>query len=422
MNVLIIGSGGREHALAWKISKSPLLTNLYIAPGNGGTNDVGENVEIAPGDFDKIKKFALEKMIDLVVVGPEQPLVEGIVDFFRSDDKLKNIPVIGPDKNGAQLEGSKEFANQFMKKYEIPTADFQTFTEKDLQKGYEFLDSLKPPYVLKSDGLAAGKGVIITEDIKEAKENLKELLEGKFGEASKKVVIEEFLEGKEFSVFILTDGENYKMLPFAKDYKRAGEGDTGLNTGGMGSLTPVPYIDNNLAGKVERKIIQPTLKGLKKEGIEYRGFLYFGLMKVGDEAYVIEYNVRLGDPETQPVLSLIKSDLLEHLQAVHTGKLKEKKLEIHSGVAATVILASQGYPGSYEKGKAIQIPGNIGDVTIFHAGTKISEGHLLTSGGRVMGVTARADNYNDVLEKIYKAIDSVEFEGKYYRKDIGFDI
>lgn len=422
MNVLILGSGGREHALAWKISQSSQLSKLYIAPGNGGTSSLGENLNINPLDFKQVKDGVLNNEVEMVIVGPEQPLVEGIVDFFKSDDELQNVSIIGPDKKGAKLEGSKDFANQFMKRYNIPTADYKSFTIEQMAPAYDFLESLNPPYVLKSDGLAAGKGVIITEDIAEAKKYLIELLEGKFGDASKKVVIEEFLEGKEFSAFVLTDGKEYKLLPFAKDYKRIGENDTGPNTGGMGAVSPVPYISEELEEKVREKIIEPTLKGLEKEGIEYKGVLYFGLMKVKEEPYVIEYNVRLGDPEAQPVLSLLSSDLLLHLQDLHEGNLGNNPLKCYSGSAAVVILASEGYPGSYEKGKQIQISEDLRDVNIFHAGTKRTNGKLFTSGGRVMGLTARAENYTKALEIIYHSMDKIEFDGKSFRKDIGFDI
>lgn len=422
MKILIIGSGGREHALSWKISQSPKLSKLYIAPGNGGTSGLGENINIDPLDFNQVKDVVLDNEIDMVVVGPEQPLVKGIVDFFSQEDKLKNIPVVGPDSAGAQLEGSKEFANRFMKKYSIPTADFKSINLEKLNEGFDYLDSLNPPYVLKSDGLAAGKGVIITEDLAEAKKNLKELLEGKFGEASRTVVIEEFLEGKELSAFIITDGKDYKLLPFAKDYKRVGEGDTGPNTGGMGSITPVPYADESFINKVEKKIIRPTLKGLREEEIDYKGFLYFGLMKVNDEPYVIEYNVRMGDPETQPVLSLLKSDLLTHLNSIYDGTLMEKDFVLYNDVAVAVILASEGYPGSYEKGKKIDITGDIKDSIIFHAGTKLTDKELFTAGGRVMAVTSRAKTFEKALQIIYRDINKIEFQGKYYRKDIGQDI
>ncbi|MFP4046393.1 MAG: phosphoribosylamine--glycine ligase [Bacteroidales bacterium] len=424
MNVLIIGAGGREHALAWKIAQSPLLQKLYIAPGNGGTHEAGENIPVSPSDFDELKRISLERQIDMIVVGPEQPLAEGIKDFFNKDQEVQHIFVVGPDKEGAKLESSKAFANQFMRKYSIPTAEFKSFDLEQLDEGFDYLESLEPPYVLKADGLAAGKGVIITSELTDAKKNLKELLEGKFGEASKKVVIEQYLKGKELSVFILTDGENYKLLPFAKDYKRAGEGDTGPNTGGMGSLTPVPYVDKQFQKKVENDIIYPTLKGLKQEGIEYQGFLYFGLMKVGDDPYVIEYNVRLGDPETQPVLSLLQSDLLSHLKALQTNRLNAENIAIYNGVAASVILASGGYPGAYEKGKQIYMPSKeeLENVKIFHAGTKSSDHKLFTAGGRVMAVTARAGTFDNALKIIYDAIDKIEFQDKYYRKDIGYDL
>ena len=422
MNILILGSGGREHALTWKISQSPVLTKLYVAPGNGGTMNVAENIELNILDFQAVKKVVLEKKIDMVIVGPEQPLVEGIVDYFKDDNEVADIPFVGPDKTGAQLEGSKEYANRFMKKYSIPTADFKSFNLEQLDEGFDYLESLNPPYVLKSDGLAAGKGVIITEDLAEAKQTLLELLEGKFGEASKKVVIEQFLKGRELSAFIITDGENYKLLPFAKDYKRAGEKDTGPNTGGMGALAPVPYAGEGMIKKVEEKIIQPTLKGLKQEGIDYKGFLYFGLMAVEDEPYVIEYNVRLGDPETQPVLTLVKSDLLEHLDAIYKGELDKNEIEIYNEVAAAVILASEGYPGAYDKGNLITIPDELNDVTIFHAGTKLTDGKLFTSGGRVMAVTAKASSFQEALNKVYNNIEKIEYQNKYFRKDIGYDI
>lgn len=424
MNVLIIGAGGREHALAWKISQSPLLQKLYIAPGNGGTHEAGENIPVSLSDFDELKRISLERQIDMIIVGPEQPLADGIKDYFVKDREVQHIFVVGPDQQGAKLESSKAFANQFMRKYSIPTAEFKSFDLEQLDEGFDYLESLNPPYVLKADGLAAGKGVIITSELAEAKKNLKELLEGKFGEASKRVVIEQYLKGKELSVFILTDGENYKLLPFAKDYKRAGERDTGANTGGMGSLTPVPYVDEKFQEKVENDIIRPTLNGLKQEGIEYQGFLYFGLMNVGNDPYVIEYNVRLGDPETQPVLSLIQSDLLSHLKALKDNKLDAENIAIYNGVAASVILASGGYPGAYEKGKQIHMPSQneLENVKIFHAGTKLSDNKLFTAGGRVMAVTARADTFDNALKIIYDAIDKIDFKDKYYRKDIGYDL
>jgi len=421
MNVLIIGSGGREHALAWKLSQSPSLENLYIAPGNGGTRSVGKNTDISPTDFEAIKSFSLQNNIKLIVVGPEQPLVEGIVDFFREDPEANHIPVIGPSRQGALLEGSKDFANQFMKTYNIPTADFQTFTLETLDEAFSYLDGIRPPYVLKSDGLAGGKGVIITEDIKEAKQQLKDLLEGKFGEASKKVVIEQFLDGKELSVFVLTDGKNYKILPNAKDYKRIGEKDTGLNTGGMGAVSPVPWGDNKLMKKIEEKIIQPTINGLSKENIDYKGFLYFGLIKVDEEPYVIEYNVRMGDPETQAVIPRIKSDLLSLMASIPAEKLDKEDIDIDTSVAGCVVLASEGYPGKYEKGKTIQI-GQLNNAEVFHAGTAFENDSFITSGGRVLSVVSKGNTYEEVFRVIYKNSERINFDGKYYRKDIGFDL
>ncbi len=421
MNVLIIGSGGREHALAWKINQSEYLERLYIASGNGGTENAGQNIELVPEDFDGIKDFSLKNKIDLIVVGPEQPLVEGMVDFFREDPEVSGIPVIGPTKKGAILEGSKDFANRFMKKYNIPTADYQTFTEETLQEGIAYLDNLKSPYVLKSDGLAGGKGVIITEDTDEAKAQLRDLLQGKFGAASKKVVIEEFLDGKEFSVFVLTDGINYKVLPTAKDYKRIGENDTGLNTGGMGSASPAPYADSALMEKVKSSIIEPTIKGLKEEGIDYKGFLYLGLIKAGEEPYVIEYNVRMGDPEAQAVLPRIQSDLLSLLVAVPRQKLNEKQVEIDPDFSGCVVFASQGYPGKYEKGMPLSI-GSLQNSEVFHAGTAVKDGQFVTSGGRVLSLVSKGSSFDEVFRKIYEEAGKVEFEGKYYRKDIGHDL
>ena len=422
MNVLIVGSGGREHTLAWKIARSPHLTRLFIAPGNGGTSEVGENVNLKDTDFEGIKKVVLDKKIDMVVVGPEQSLVEGIGDFFAGDPEIKHIPLIGPGMEGARLEGSKEFANRFMEKYNIPTAQYRSFTDDQYEEALNYLKTLQPPYVLKADGLAAGKGVVIAETFDEAQSTLKDFFGGQFGEASKKVVIEEFLEGRELSAFVLTDGENYKMFPLAKDYKRAGERDTGLNTGGMGSLSPVTYADEAFIQKIEEQIVQPTIQGLQKENIEYKGFLYFGLMKVGDTPYVIEYNVRMGDPEAQVVIPRMKSDLLEALQAVGNGTLKDYNLDIDESVAAAVILASQGYPGKYEKGKEIVLPSELKDGLVFHAGTKIENGKLVTSGGRVMAVASLAPDFEKALSKIYEAIDQIDFEGKYFRRDIGYDV
>jgi len=422
MNVLIIGSGGREHTLAWKISQSPMLEKLYVAPGNGGTPAVGETVPIAVGDFERIRQFVTDRKIDMVVVGPEQPLVDGIVDFFREDLVLNRVPVIGPEKKGALLEGSKDYANRFMDKYGIPTAQFRSFSDGQLEEARAYLRELPAPYVLKADGLAAGKGVVIAQTLEEAEDTLKEFFEGKFGEASKKVVIEEFLEGKELSAFVLTDGKSYKVFPPAKDYKRAGEQDTGPNTGGMGALSPVPYADEAFLEKIGREVIEPTMKGLKEERIDYRGFLYFGLMKVGDRPYVIEYNVRMGDPEAQVVIPRMRSDLLEAMDAVAHQRLDSYNLELEEDYAATVILASQGYPGKYEKGKPITLPEESREVQVFHAGTKQEAGQLVTAGGRVMAVTALAPDFDQALTRVYNHIESIDFEGKYYRKDIGHDL
>jgi phosphoribosylamine--glycine ligase len=421
MNVLIIGSGGREHALAWKINQSEFLEKLYIAPGNGGTKHVGENIELKPTDFEAIKSFSLKNKVDLIVVGPEQPLVEGIVDFFRADPDINGIPVIGPTEKGALLEGSKDFANRFMRKHNIPTADYQTFTEETLQEGLHYLEKINSPYVLKSDGLAGGKGVIITEDITEAKEQLTDLLQGKFGQASKKVVVEEYLKGKEFSVFVLTDGQNYKILPTAKDYKRIGENDTGLNTGGMGAASPAPYADSSLMEKVEAQIIQPTIRGLEKDGIDYKGFLYLGLIKVGEEPYVIEYNVRMGDPETQAVLPRLQTDLLSLLIAIPRQKLNEKSLQIDPDFSGCVVFASEGYPGKYEKGKPLNI-GTIENAEVFHAGTTSKNSELVISGGRVLSLVSKGSSFDEVFRKIYENVQQIDYEGKYFRRDIGHDL
>ena len=422
MNVLVVGSGGREHTLAWKLAQSSLLTKLYIAPGNGGTHAVAENLNIQPTDFEAIKKAVLAHRIHMVVVGPEQPLVEGIGDFFAGDNALQDVALIGPGMSGARLEGSKDFANSFMERYNIPTAQYRSFTEERYEAARAYLKALEPPYVIKADGLAAGKGVVIAEDLETAENTLKEFFGGKFGEASKKVVIEQFLEGKEMSAFVLTDGENYKLFPLAKDYKRAGEQDTGLNTGGMGSLSPVTYANEPFIRKIEKKIIQPTIRGLKQENIPYQGFLYFGLIQVDNEPYVIEYNVRMGDPEAQVVIPRIKSDLLEALQAVHNHTLPDHSLEIHESVAAAVILASGGYPGKYEKGKIISIKEPSEDCHIFHAGTTLQNAQLVTSGGRVLAVTSLETTFQQALDSVYHNIEKIHFEGKYFRRDIGYDI
>ncbi len=422
MNVLVLGSGGREHALAWKIAQSPLLNKLFIAPGNAGTNSVGENIKLNLSDFSEIKEFVLDQSIDLLLVGPEGPLVEGIKDFFTKE--LPSLAVIGPDSNGAMLEGSKDFAKEFMHKYKVPTAAYETFTKDTLEQGYKFLSTLKPPYVLKADGLAAGKGVVILNDFEKAKIELKSMLvDAKFGEASTQVVIEEFLDGIEMSVFVLTDGKDYKILPEAKDYKRIGEGDTGLNTGGMGAISPVPFMNEKLLGSIENDIVKPTIHGIQKEGFDYVGFVFIGLMIVGDKPYVIEYNVRMGDPETEVVIPRIKSDLLQHLNAATNKCLAAEEIIVDKNAAATVILVSKGYPEAYEKGKTIKGLENINSETIFHAGTSISENKsVVTNGGRVIAVTSISNNYESALENSYNIIDRIEFEGKNYRKDIGFDL
>lgn len=422
MNVLVLGSGGREHAISWKIKQSRLLNKLFIAPGNAGTALLGTNVSIKVDDFDSIKTFVLENRIDLIIVGPEDPLVKGIYDFFKNDKALEHVQVIGPSKKGAFLEGSKEFAKNFMAKYNIPTAQYKSFTLDDLEDAYLFMERLNAPYVLKADGLAAGKGVIIEDDLERAKIQLKEMLEGKFGSASNKVVIEEFLEGIELSVFVLTDGKDYLLLPEAKDYKRIGEGDTGPNTGGMGAISPVPFADKKFMKELENKVIKPTIKGIQKEKIDYKGFIFFGLMNKKGEAYVIEYNVRMGDPETEVVMPRIKSDLLELFVATADNKLSEKSIEIDERTVSTVMLVSEGYPGAYEKEKEINGLSDNNDVLIFHAGTKIVNNKILTNGGRVIAVSAYGRDIKTALNKSYKKIEEIQFEGKNYRKDIGFDL
>lgn len=422
MKILLLGSGGREHAMAWKMAQSSKLEKLYIAPGNGGTGDVAENVQLNINDFAEVGSFCLDKNIDMVVVGPEDPLVNGIKDHFKSTAELKNIMVIGPDAHAAKLEGSKEFCKKFMQKYSIPTAAYQGFSISELEAANEFLGTLQPPYVLKADGLAAGKGVLIIDNLAEAQQELKNMLEGKFGEASKRVVIEEFLDGIEFSVFALTDGKDYVILPEAKDYKRIGEGDTGLNTGGMGAVSPVPFADKVLMQKVEEKIVKPTIAGLESEGMDYTGFVFFGLIKVGDEAMVIEYNVRMGDPETEVVMPRIKSDLVEVFEKAATGKLSEVSFEIDDRSACTVMVVSEGYPESYAKGKTINGLQNVQDTIVFHAGTKLVDGELQTNGGRVMAFTSYGANKKEALQKSYASINKVCYDGIVYRKDIGFDL
>jgi len=423
MNVLILGSGGREHAFAWKIAKSSSCNQLFIAPGNSGTAQVGTNVNIEINDFDSIKEFVLTENIELVLVGPEDPLVNGIYNFFKEDEKLKEISLIGPSKKGALLEGSKRFAKEFMFRHNIPTAKYQAFNIDNLVEGYKFLESLDAPFVLKADGLAAGKGVLILNNLQQAKDELKAMVEGaKFGSASSTVVIEEFLEGIELSVFVLTDGDSYKILPSAKDYKRIGEGDTGLNTGGMGAISPVPFADRFYIEKVEREIIKPTIEGLKKDNIEYKGFLFIGLINVKGEPKVIEYNVRMGDPETEVVIPRIKSDLLNLLRGIKDGTFSEKDLEITDEVATTVMLVSGGYPQAYEKGKEITGIEKVSDSIVFHAGTKQDGETIKTNGGRVIAVTSFGENMNDALKKSYDNAEKITFQGKYFRKDIGFEL
>lgn len=422
MNVLILGSGGREHAIAWKLAQSPLLNNLFIAPGNAGTLQVGRNVNLGLADFQAIGKFTIDNKIDMLVVGPENPLVDGISDYFNQNDQLSDILVVGPVKAGALLEGSKDFAKRFMQKYSIPTADYKTFTKENLGEAKSFLESINPPYVLKADGLAAGKGVIILNDLDEAHSTLEEMFSGKFGEAGRTVVIEKFLDGIELSVFVLTDGDSYVILPEAKDYKRIGEGDTGLNTGGMGAVSPVPFADKEFLHKVESRIIKPTIDGLKNEKIIYKGFIFFGLIKVKDEPYVIEYNVRMGDPEAEVVIPRIKSDLLELFKAVCENNLGEKRLEVENKTVGTVMLVSGGYPGSYENGKQIKGLDKVENSIIFHAGTREESSEIFTSGGRVLAVSSYGDNMEDALSQSYENANNIKFENMNFRKDIGFDL
>jgi phosphoribosylamine--glycine ligase len=423
MNVLVLGSGGREHALSWKIAQSSLCEKLFIAPGNAGTSEVGKNVNISVTDFESIKTFVIENEIDMLVVGPEDPLVKGIYDFFQNDEVLSEVCVIGPSKEGAQLEGSKEYSKQFMQRHEIPTAAYDSFTKDSLNEGYDFLETLSPPYVLKADGLAAGKGVLIINDLEEAKRELKAMLaDAKFGDASSKVVIEEFLDGIELSVFVLTDGKNYKILPSAKDYKRIGEGDTGLNTGGMGAISPVPFADKFFIERVEDRIIKPTIKGLQEEEIEYKGFIFIGLMNVNGDPKVIEYNVRMGDPETEVVIPRIKSDLLNLFKGISKGTFGEQDFYVDEDVATTVMLVSGGYPESYKKGKVIEGLENVENSIVFHAGTHQEADKVLTNGGRVMAITSFGRTIEDALGKSFDNAEKVQFDGKYYRKDIGFDL
>ena len=423
MNVLILGGGGREHAFAWKIAKSSSCNKLFIAPGNAGTAEVGTNINIEVNDFESIKEFVLTENIELVLVGPEDPLVNGIYNFFKEDEALKDISLIGPSKEGAQLEGSKQFAKEFMLRHNIPTAKYQAFTKDNLSEGYTFLESLEAPYVLKADGLAAGKGVLILNELQEAKDELRAMVaDAKFGTASSTVVIEEFLDGIELSVFVLTDGDSYKILPSAKDYKRIGEGNTGLNTGGMGAVSPVPFADRFYIEKVEREIIKPTVEGLKKDNIEYKGFIFIGLINVKGEPKVIEYNVRMGDPETEVVIPRVKSDLLNLLMGIGDGTFSEKDLEITEEVATTVMLVSGGYPEAYEKGKEIIGIEKVTDSIVFHAGTKQEGETATTNGGRVIALTSFGENLNDALKKSFDSAEKIAYKGKYFRKDIGFDL
>lgn len=423
MNILILGSGGREHAFALKLSKSNKVTQLFVAPGNAGTHTIAKNININPTDFKAVKDVVLENDIKMVVVGPEAPLVNGVHDFFLADETLKNIPVIGPKQDGALLEGSKDFSKQFMQKHGVPTAKYKSFTKDNLEDGFAFLETLEPPFVLKADGLAAGKGVLILNSLKEAKAELEEMVSNqKFGEASSTVVIEEFLKGIELSVFVLTDGKSYKILPSAKDYKRIGEGDTGLNTGGMGAISPVPFADKAFLDKIEELVVKPTINGLQKDGIDYRGFIFIGLMNDDENPSVVEYNVRMGDPETEVVLPRIESDLFDLFEGVANQTLHEKSFSVSDKIATTVMLVSGGYPEAYQKNKEITGFDSVSESIVYHAGTIINNDKVVTNGGRVMAITSFGDTIQDALAKSYNSIDKINFENMNYRKDIGFDL
>jgi phosphoribosylamine--glycine ligase len=422
MNILILGSGGREHALTWKLAQSKKVKRIFVGPGNAGTLNFGTNLKLDPENFIEVKNAVLENKIDIVIVGPEAPLVAGIHDFFLNDNTLKNIPVIGPDKSAARLEGSKDFAKAFLTRHKIPTSAYRSFDKSSLKEAPDFLKTLKPPYVIKADGLAAGKGVVIINDIHEAEKEVEAMLSGKFGTAGQKVVIEQFLKGIELSVFIITDGISYKLLPEAKDYKRIGEGDTGLNTGGMGAVSPVPFADRNFMEKIKSRIIDPTMKGLSEDGIVYKGFIFFGLINVEGNPCVIEYNARLGDPESEVIIPRIKSDFFDLIEGVAYGNLAERKIEIDERFVTTVMLVSGGYPGNYEKGKFIQGLGNTKESVVFHAGTKRVEDKIITSGGRVLAVSSWGNTMKEALKISYRNAGLLNFEGIYYRTDIGFDL